>query len=90
MAKFEGSIAFAEEGSRLGMQDEAGNKHDFEVLAVATSEERSYVLLQEATMADGEALVFLETEDCMELVTDMELVESIFDAYNQFVDAEQA
>ncbi len=83
MAKFEGSIAFAEEGSLLGMQDAEGNKQEFTVLAVAQAPADSYLILQDGSMEEGEALVFLETQEGMELVTDMELVESIFDAYNR-------
>ncbi len=83
MAKFEGVIAFAEEDSRLGMQDTEGNKQEFTFLAVATAGQASYLILQGETMEEGEALVFLETEEGLELVTDMELVESIFEAYNQ-------
>ncbi len=89
MAKFNGEIILAEEDKFFNMQDENGRKIQFALLAWAQEDEdMTYLIMQsmDGSMDEGEALVFLKTEEGMELVTDMELVESIFDAYNSYVD----
>ncbi len=90
MAKFNGEIVLAEEDKLFNMQDENGRKIQFALLAWAQEDgDVTYLIMQsvDGTMDEGEALVFLKTEEGMELVTDMELVESIFDAYNSYVDS---
>ncbi len=88
MAAFHGMIILAEDDKFFTMQDTEGKKIQFALLAWAEAEESTYLIMQtmDGSMDEGEALVFLKTEDGMELVTDMELVEGIFDAYNRFVD----
>ncbi len=91
MAKFEGDIILAEEDKSFTMQDSDGNKIPFALLGWAQAEDdTTYLIMQtmDGSMDAAEALVFLKTEDGMELVTDMELVEGIFDGYNNLIDAE--
>ncbi len=88
MAKFIGEVILAEEDQFLAMQDGNGNKIDLALLGTAKSQEgASYLLLQlmDGTMDEDEAVVFLETEEGLELVEDMELVEGIFDAFNSLI-----
>lgn len=89
MAKFNGEIVMAEEDKIFTMQDENGNKVEFSLLAWAQAEEeKTYLIMQimDGSMDEGEALLFLQTEEGMDLVEDMELVEGIFEAYNELVE----
>ncbi len=89
MAQFNGEIVMAEEDKVFTMQDENGNKVEFALLGWAQAEDEiTYLIMQllDGSMDEGEALVFLQTEEGMELVTDMELVGGIFDAYNNLID----
>lgn len=91
MAKFNGEIIMAEEDKVFTMQDENGKKMEFALLCWAQADdEQVYLIMQllDGSMDEGEALVFLQNGDGMDLVTDMELVGSIFDAYNAIIDAE--
>ncbi len=90
MAKFNGEITLAEEDKFFNMQDENGSKIAFALLGWAQDEdEKTYLIMQTAdgSMDEGEALLFLQTEEGMELVDDLEFVESVFDTYNQFIDS---
>ncbi len=91
MALFNGEIVMAEEDKVFTMQDENGKKLEFALLGWAQAEEEvTYLIMQllDGSMDEGEALVFLQTEEGMDLVTDMELVGSIFDAYNALIEEE--
>ncbi len=90
MAKFNGEITLAEEDKFFHMQDEIGNKIAFALLGWAQNEdEKTYLIMQtmDGSMDEAEALLFLQTEDGVELVEDLELVESVFDAYNSYIDS---
>ncbi len=91
MALFCGEIIMAEEDKVFTMQDENGKKMEFALLGWAQADdEKVYLIMQllDGSMEEGEALVFLQNGEGMDLVTDMELVGSIFDAYNAIIDAE--
>ncbi len=91
MALFRGEIIMAEEDKVFTMQDENGKKMEFALLGWAQADdEKVYLIMQllDGSMEEGEALVFLQDGEGMDLVTDMELVGSIFDAYNAIIDAE--
>ncbi len=93
MAKFDGEIVMAEEDKFFAMQDENGTKVEFALLAWAQADKDSTYLIMQAmdgSMDEGEALLFLQNEEGMELVEDMELVGDIFDAYNRLLDEEEA
>ncbi len=89
MAKFNGEITLAEEDKIFNMQDENGRKIAFALLGWAqNADEKTYLIMQTAdgSMEEGEALLFQQTEDGMALIEDLEFVESVFDAYNDFLD----
>ncbi len=91
MALFRGEIIMAEEDKVFTMQDENGKKMEFALLGWAQADdEKVYLIMQllDGSMEEGEALVFLQNGEGMDLVTDMELVGSIFDTYNAIIDAE--
>ncbi len=91
MAKFNGEIVMAEEDKIFTMQDENGNKVELSLLAWAQAEEeKTYLIMQimDGSMDESEALLFLQTEEGMDLVEDMELVGEVFDAYNNIVDVQ--
>ncbi len=93
MAAFNGEIVMAEEDKVFTMQDENGKKVEFALLGWAQAEENvTYLIMRilDGSMDEGEALVFLQTQEGMELVTDMELVEGIFNAYNQLLEEPEA
>ncbi len=90
MAKFNGEITLAEEDKLFNMQDANGNKLAFALLGWAQNvDEKTYLIMQTAdgSMDEGEALLFLQTEEGMDLVEDLEFVESVFDAYNNYIDS---
>ncbi len=92
MAIFNGEIVLAEEDKSVTMQDAEGRKVPFALLGWAQSmDERTYIIMQtmDGSMNENEALVFLQDGEAVELVTDMELVESIFDAYNHMLGEEE-
>ncbi len=93
MAQFDGEIVLAEEDKTFIMQDDEGKEFPFALLGWAQSmDERTYLIMQsiDGSMDESEALVFLQNEEGVELVMDMELVESIFEAYNNYLDEQDA
>ena len=80
--------------------NEKGEKIEFEQIALIPLEERIFAILKPLEETDGvgedEALVFEivepedeEDEEYLNLISDMELIDKVFEVYNQLMDEEE-
>ena len=80
--------------------NEKGEKVEFEQIALIPVEERIFAILKPVEKIEGigedEALVFEvvegeedEEDDYLNLVSDVELIDKVFDVYNKLIDEEE-
>jgi hypothetical protein len=77
----------------LTLYGDDNEPHEFEQIAVIPYEESIYAILRPMVlfegMEDDEALVFeITEEELIELVTDDDIIDAVFDIYNEMIEEE--
>lgn len=80
--------------------NEKGEEVSFEQIALIPLEEKIFAILKPMEKTEGvgedEALVFevvegeTDDEECLNLVSDMEIIDKVFNVYNELIDEKEA
>lgn len=95
------SLFDEDDNSPIVLFNEKGEKISFEQIAVIPLEERVFAILKPIEKTEGvgedEALVFEvvepedeEDEEYLNLVSDIDIIDKVFEVYNQLMDEEEA
>lgn len=94
------SLFDEDDNDPIVMYNEKGEKVEFEQIALIPIEENIYAILKPTEVMEGigedEALVFEiveneedEEEDYLNLVSDIDIIDKVFDVYNKLMDEEE-
>lgn len=94
------SLFDEDDNDPIVMYNEKGEKVEFEQIALIPIEENIYAILKPTEVMEGigedEALVFEiveneedEDEDYLNLVSDIDIIDKVFDVYNKLMDEEE-
>ena len=94
------SLFDEDDNDPIVMYNEKGEKVEFEQIAIIPVEERIFAILKPTEVMEGigedEALVFEiveneedEEEDYLNLVSDIDIIDKVFDVYNKLMDEEE-
>lgn len=94
------SLFDEDDNDPIVMYNEKGEKVEFEQIALIPIEENIYAILKPTETMEGigedEALVFEiveneedEEEDYLNLVSDIDVIDKVFDVYNKLIDEEE-